>query len=74
MKSLIYHSDNNNSITTGIIEFNNDLYIKLNLTNIPSHDLINNKPSVNANFILPIINKNFGNIFEYLNYQYDITM
>jgi hypothetical protein len=61
-------------ITSGIVNFNNPQYINFNIANISNDVMIGNNNFNNFNFIIPIINKNFGEIIEYNDINYNVRM
>lgn len=65
----VYYSDINKQISSFII-FNQPNYIKFNLNNITSTNIINNNQNIETSFIIPLINKNFSEIIEYKNIDY----
>ena len=65
----VYNSDVNKQISSFII-FNTPNYIKFNLNNITSTNIINNNQNIETSFIVPLINRNFGEIIEYKNIDY----
>ena len=70
LEKKIYFSDINNQISSFII-FNTPNYIKLNINNITSTNIINNNLSnIETSWIIPVINKNFGEIIEYKSIDY----
>lgn len=73
MNKQIYNSANNYFVS-GIINFNFPKYININLSNIPNDVMIGNTPNNSFNFIVPIINSNYGDIIEYNNVNFDIQM
>ena len=74
LEKKVYYSDINKQISSFII-FNTPNYIKLNLNNITSTNIVNNNnQNIETSFIIPVINRNFGEIIEYtsLNYPFKI--
>ena len=69
----IYKSDNYYNIS-GLINFNTPYYIKLNINNLTSTNIINNDQKLETSWIIPIINKNFGEIIEYTPEKYSIKI
>jgi hypothetical protein len=64
---------NNNSIS-GLINFNTPYYIKYKINNLTSTNIINTDKGLETSWIIPVINKNFSEIIEYNNYQYDLKI
>jgi hypothetical protein len=61
-------------IISGLVNFNNPQYINLNIANISNDIMMGSSSNLSYNFIIPIINKNFGEIIEYKNIDYNIVM
>ena len=72
----IYNSTNNsiNYSISGLVNFNLPYYLKFNINNLTSKNIINNNNCVDTSWIIPVINKNFSEIIEYENYKYGIKI
>ena len=72
----IYDSENNyiNHSLSGFINFNIPYYLKFNINNLTSNNVLNNNNSLETSWIIPIINKNFGEIIEYTDDKYKIKI
>ena len=68
----IYKSDNYYNIS-GLVNFNTPYYIKLNINNLTSTNILNNE-KLETSWIVPIINKNFAEIIEYNDYIYNLKL
>ena len=73
LEKKIYDS-NNNKFITNIINFNYPQYLNLQISNITNDVMISTNPNISVNFIIPVINTNFGDIISYSNLNYDIDM
>ena len=69
----VYSSDINNQISSFII-FNQPNYIKFSINNICSTNIINNNQNIETSWIVPVINKNFGEIIEYKSRDYPMEI
>jgi hypothetical protein len=56
-----------------LINFNTPYYIKLNILNLTSTNILNNE-RLNVSWVIPILNKNFGEIIEYNDYIYNLKL
>ena len=77
LNNIIYNSsikNNNNFFSTGIINFNQPYYLNININNIPNNVMIGNDQYNQFNFIIPVVDTNFGDILNYNNINYDIKM
>lgn len=74
LEKIIYQSDNNT--LSGFINFNSPYYLKFNINNITSNNVINNNNnnSQQVSWIIPLINKNFGEIVEYRTSDYNMRI
>ena len=73
--SALYSSNNlTNNIISGLVNFNTPYYLKFNITNLISKNIINTNRCLETSWIIPVINKNFSEIIEYNNYQYDLKI
>jgi hypothetical protein len=73
----IYESNNNflnNYVISGLINFNIPYYLKFNINNLTSNNVLNNNNSLETSWIIPVINKNFGEIIEYTDDKYNIKI
>ena len=73
LNKQIYNSVNN-YFYTGIINFNFPKYININFANIPNDVMVGNSSSTNFNFIIPVMDSNYGDIISYNNVNYNIKM
>jgi len=71
-----YNSNNNtiNYSISGLVNFNVPYYLKFNINNLTSNNVLNNNNSLETSWIIPIINKNFGEIIEYTDDKYKIKI
>ena len=69
LEKKVYYSDINKQISSFII-FNQPNYIKFNINNLTSTNIINNNQNLDVSWIIPMISKNFGEIIEYNNNNY----
>ena len=70
----MYSSDVNNMIYSNVIDFNHPHYININFANISQDVMIGNDPSKSFNFIIPIIQGNFGDILQYHDIDFNIKL
>ena len=64
----------NNKFISNIINFNYPQYLNLQISNITNDVMISTNPNISVNFIIPVINSNFGDIITYKNIDYNIDM
>ena len=69
LEKTTYNSDINKQISSFII-FNQPNYIKFNLNNITSNNIINNNQNIEISWIVPLLTRNFGEIIEYNSLSY----
>jgi hypothetical protein len=48
--------------------------LKFNINNLTSNNVLNNNNSLETSWIIPVINKNFGEIIEYTDDKYNIKI
>ena len=73
LEKKVYFSDINKQISSFII-FNQPNYIKFNINNLTSCNIINNNQNIEVSWIIPVINKNFGEIIEYKKKDYPMKI
>ena len=73
LEKKVYFSDINKQISSFII-FNQPNYIKFNINNLTSTNIINNNQNLEVSWIIPVINKNFGEIIEYKKKDYPMKI
>ena len=69
LEKKVYYSDTFNNIN-GFINFNTPYYIKFKINNLTSTNILNNNNNLECSWIVPILNKNFGEIIEYTEDKY----
>ena len=74
LEKKIYKSDNNNMIISNVIDFNSPHYININFSNIAQDVMIGNDNSKSFNFIVPIVQNNFGDILQYHDIDYNVKL
>ena len=60
----IYRNDSYNNVS-GLVNFNTPYYLKFNINNLTSTNIVNDNQKLESSWIIPIINKNFAEIVEY---------
>ena len=76
LEKKVYNSNNNtiNNIISGLVNFNTPYYLKFSINNLTSTNVLNTNNSQETSWIIPVINKNFGEIIEYTNDKYNIKI
>ena len=69
----IYNSDYFNNISC-LINFNTPYYLKFKINNITGTNIINDNNKLECAWIIPIINRNFGEIIEYNQINYNLKI
>ena len=49
-------------------------YLNLQISNITNDVMISTNPNISVNFIIPVINTNFGEVISYSNINYNVDM
>ena len=72
----VYNSNNNtiNYSISGLVNFNVPYYLKFNINNLTSNNIINTNNSIETSWIIPVIIKIFSEIIEYKNIDYKIKI
>jgi len=76
LEKKVYNSNNNliNHSISGLVNFNIPYYLKFNINNLTSTNVLNTNNSQETSWIIPVINKNFGEIIEYTDDKYNIKI
>ena len=73
LNKIIYNSDYFNNIS-GLVNFNTPYYLKFKINNITGTNIINDNNKLECAWIIPIINRNFGEIIEYNQINYNLKI
>ena len=76
LEKKVYNSNDNliNHSISGLVNFNIPYYLKFSIRNLTSTNVLNTSNSQECSFIIPVINKNFGEIIEYTDFIYNIKI